>query len=157
MQIRIKSYTFTLSEPFQQGTIITKGEAQAMNNLRAENIQNNLRKHVNDAVAALGKDDLLAPEVLADLRAKFAEADRTYKFLEKHSPKERLGDIEEEARTVARERVEAAFRQSGEELPSTDLLELMIKDQAKLPSIEEEARLRVSARRRAVGAGLDSL
>lgn len=157
MQIRIKSYTFHLSTPYQAGTVITKGEAQALNNLRVENIQNNLRKLVTDACAGLAQDELLSPQTLAEIQAKFTEYDSKYQFAEKIGLKARLGEIEEEAREVARERVEASFRHDGSALPAEDIVELMVIDQAELPNIKEEARMRVSARRRVFSEGLDSL
>ncbi len=156
MQIRIKSYTFSLSEPFQPGTVITKAEAQALNDLRSENIQNNLRKAVADAVAVLGPDELLSQEALAELQAKFTAYDNSYTFTERHTPKPRLGDIEAEARAVARERVEVLARRVGETLSEADV-DAAVAEMAGLPAIVEEARMRVSARRRVLGEGLDSL
>ncbi len=157
MQITIKSYTFHLSAPYSAGTVITAGEAQALNNLRAENIQNNLRRFVNEAVDRLQERELLAPEVLAELQARFDKYDREYQFLERGTSRPRLGDLESEALLVARERIEAAFRRDGDPLPADDLLEAMVAKQAGLPAVKEEARLRVIARRQVTAGGLESL
>lgn len=156
MQTRIKGYTFTISEPFQSGTIITKGEAQALNDLRVENIANNLRKLVNDQVALLAPGAQLSETVLAELQAKFTEYDQNYRFLEKHVPRPRLGDIEEEARALARERAEEQARQAGQVLTEEEL-EALGAEMEKLPAIREEARERVAAKRRVLAEAIEDL
>ncbi len=155
MQTRIKSYTFAISEPYQAGTIITKGEAQALNTLRLENIANNMRELVNREITLAGAE-LLSKETLAALQAKFTEYDHGYQFLEKSSPRFKPGDIDQEARVIARERVEAQLRQIGSTLDE-ERMEAAIAENEKLPGVQEEARLRVSARRRVISDGLESL
>lgn len=158
MSIRIKGYSFQLSAPYGAGTVLTRGEAQALNNLRAENIQNNIRKLVVDATAELLPGQLLEPGKLAELQAKITQYDRGYQFLEKHSPKPRVGEIELETRAVAQERVEAALRAEGlEDSTSPAELEELIQAQLELPAVIEEARARVATRHRVLSEGLGDL
>lgn len=144
MQIRIKGYTFRLSEPFQPGTVITKAEAQALNDLRAENIQNNFRKLVNAATAGLPPEHLLEQDAIRQLQEKLTEYDVGYQFLEKPGTRARLGDIEAEARVIAKGREESATETRLSELAETE-------------EVLEEARKRVMARRRALSGGLADL
>lgn len=156
MQIRIKGYTFTLSEPFRDGTVLTKAEAQALNDLRAENIQNNLRKLVAEATAELAQGELLSEARIVDIQGKLTKYDLAYTFVEKHIPRPRRGDIEAAARELAEERVGASLRQQ-EITVSPDELEFMIAEVEGLPAIIDEARALVSARRRAVQGSLEDL
>lgn len=161
MHTRIAGYTFTISEPFQAGTVITKGEAQALNTLRLENIANNLRKLIAKAQAGLSPadDGIIPAQVLEAIQAEITQYDLAYQFLEKNNSRSKLGDIEEEARVIARERIEAMARQEGLSEPpySVEQLDQLVLEQAELPAIKEEARMRVSARRRVLGEGLESL
>lgn len=156
MQTRIKGYTFTLSEPFQAGTVITKGEAQALNDLRVENIANNLRKLVNDELALLPEGTMIAQHRLDEIQARIGEYDRGYQFLEKHTPRDRPGDIEREARAIAQDRVEQQVRAAEASL-SEEQLEAAVAEMEKLPSVREEARERVAARRRGLAESLADL
>ena len=155
MQIQIKGYGFQLSEPFQPGTVITKAEAQALNDLRAENIQNNLRKMVALACEGLAPGQLLAQDVLAGIQTKLTEYDRSYQFVEKRT-RSRVSDIEAETRQVARERVEAGLRRTASSATPAQLEELVLRTM-ELPGVIEEARDRVAARRRALSGSLADL
>lgn len=156
MQIRIKGYTFQLSAPFVEGTVLTKAEAQALNDLRAENIQNNIRRMISDATARLPEGELLPQAELDELQSKLTQYDLSYQFVEKHQPRPRIGDIEAEARAVAKERAEAELRQLGTEAGEGEL-EQMISEMERLPAVLEEARQRVSARRLAIAGSLSDL
>lgn len=156
MQVRIKGYTFQLSEPFEAGGVLTKGEAQALNSLKAENVSNNLRKLVSDAVAGLPEGELLAEDTIAGIQATITNYDLAYQFPEKHQPRLRVGDIEAEARAIAEARVDSKVRNTGAEL-SPETRELLVAEMSELPAVVEEARLVVTARRRAISGGLDSL
>jgi len=152
MKIRIKGYTFTLSEPFQAGTVINKAEAQALNSLRSENIQNNLRSMVEKAGAGLGPNELIPTETLVEIQAKLTEYDLAYQFAEKKQPRSRLGDIEEEARVIARERVQIELNRDelGGASWTEEQIEFQVNQYAELPAVIEEARQRVQARRSAL-------
>ncbi len=155
MQLLIKGYSFDLSAPYREGHSLTVGEAKALNDLRKENIQNNFRQNVADQISRLAPGQLLPQAVLSGLQAKLTEYDEKYQFAEKSS-RARTGDIELEARAIARERVNTTMYELGTLLP-LDELDEMVKTQSQLPSVLEEARSRVAARRSALSAGLDSL
>lgn len=153
MQVRIKGYTFSLAAPYSEGHSLTAGEAQALNDLRTENIQNNFRTLVNEQVARLEPGQLLAQSVLDGLSAKLAEYDSGYKFNEK-SGRNRLGDIELEIQLVAVERATLQIAQLAE---SPDKLAELVAEFIHLPAVKEEARSRVAARRSVLSGGIESL
>lgn len=155
MQVRMKGYTFSLSTPYEPGHRLTPGEAKALNDLRLENIQNNFRHKINAQIARLEPGQLLAQHVLDELQAELSAYDADYKFNEK-STRSRMGDIEREARAIARERVLA--QATLHDLQLTDeFIAVLIEQDCKLPAVIEEARNRVAARRAALSAGLESL
>lgn len=158
LTVRIKGYSFQLSAPYREGTVLTRGEAQAMNSLRTENIQNNVRKLIIDATAELLPGQLLSQETLEALQAKITQYDRNYTFQEKHTPKPRVGEIEQETLTVAQERVESGLRAADkEELIGTAEYERLVQIQLDLPAVLEEARARVAARRQVLSESLSDL
>ncbi len=155
MQIRINGYTFELTSPYAEGSVLTSGEAKAFNNLRAENIQNNFRSKVNEAVSGLPTGELLSASALAELQAGLSAYDLAYKFNEKQA-RSRVGDIEAEARAIARERTLAQAAQDGLTLTEA-ILAQVVSEMEKIPSVLDEARLRVQAKRSALSAGMESL
>ncbi len=152
MQIRIRSYSFNITEPFQAGTVISKAEAQALCDLRAENIQNNTRRWVAELTDSLAPGQLLPQATLDALQARITEYDLQYQFGEKSSSRPRIGELEKVARQVARERLEAAGAQ-----PDLEGYEDLVDEQSKLPAVMEEARERVAATRKVLSEGLAGL
>lgn len=154
--VRIKGYPFQFSTPFQAGSVLTKGEAQALNQLRIENLTNNLREEVNKALGVLAEGQLLSAETLAELQAKFTKYDQRYAFVEKHTPRPRRGLLEAETLLVAAERVDAEARAAGREL-APDQREALIEEFARLPAVQEEARDRAGAKQQALKDSLQDL
>lgn len=149
MQIRIKGYTFSLASPFSEGHSLTAGEAQALNDLRAENIQNNFRDFVNEQVKRCPIGVLLSQSILDALQLQLSTYDSKYGFNER-AGRNRTGDIEQEVQLVAAERAKAQA-ESPEQLPG------LIAEFINLPAVKEEARNRVAARRSALAGGMESL
>lgn len=153
---RIKGYTFHISDPFHPGTVITKGEAQALNELRVENIANNLRGMVARALEGLAPGELLSQEKLAELQTAITRYDHGYVFVEKQQLRPRLGDLETEALAVGREVVLAALRREGVEVDEEEI-DRLTEQKASDPQVQATARERVAAKRRALSGGLDTL
>jgi hypothetical protein len=156
MQIRIKGYSFLLSEPFRAGSVLTRGEAQALNGLRVENIQNNTRKWVAEATEGLPEGTLLSQEALAVLQARLTEYDLSYQFLERVEARAKKGDLEQALREVALEKAQSEGRASGLDLSETEIEELA-RNYETLPAVIEEARARAAARRQAAIGSLEDL
>lgn len=157
MQVRIKGYAFSLAEPYAEGHRLTASEAKAVNDLRAENIQNNFRSKVNAAVANLAPGELLPQAVIDGLKAELADYDQKYTFAEKVG-RSRLGDLEQAALAVAAERVQAQLIATGSQHSIiSEEAQKLIAETALLPAVVEEARARVTARRSALSGGMESL
>lgn len=152
MQVRIKGYTFSLSAPYSEGQPLSEGEAKALNDLRAENIQNNFRGFVNEQVARLGSGGLIPQSILSALQLQLDNYDKSYSFNARPG-RNRTGDIEREALAIAAGRV----KQQADPAMSKEALDGIIIEYSKLPAVIEEARSRVEASRSALAGGMDSL
>ena len=96
---------FTISQPYDEGHVLTAAEARALNQLRNENIGNNLRKAV-EKMKEEGKD-------AATITALVADYDKTYSFAMPGAGggTRTLDPVEREARKLAREVVAARVRE----------------------------------------------
>src|SRR5690606_27986717 len=70
---KIGDHVFPISQPYEEGHTLTAIEAKVLNQVRAENIGNNVRKKVQE---------LLAEGKTAEAEALVAEKDREYQFTE---------------------------------------------------------------------------
>lgn len=155
MQVRIKGYSFSIAEPYSEGHTLTRGEAQALNGVRAENVRNNLKKLVDEAQTLAG-DRLLSPGELAQIQSRFTEYDAGYSFEERRAQAPRRGDLEIAAREIATEVVDARARQEGLDLTPEDR-EVFIEQVAQDPGVLEQAHQRATAKRQALADSLADL
>lgn len=157
MKISIRQYIFQVRDPYTEGTIITKAEAQALNALRAENIRNNVSKLVADATGkADGTTRLLAEEDLQELQGKITEYDLKYSFPLRAEKKDPVGMIEMEVEALAKEAVEANIRQNGQ--PADRFAyDRLVQQALSDPGIQAEARRRVGARQEQARKALEEL
>lgn len=145
MRIKIKQYSFEISSPFAEGSVLTQAEAQALNALRAENIRNNMSRVVERETAAIPEGGLLSTDAVAGLQAQITRYDERYKFPLRFAAEPSGGAIEAEARNVAEERLAIGERQTGYGLNPLQ----RIKELTKLAGTDEvqaEARRRLEAR-----------
>lgn len=156
LTIRIKQYSFELSDPFAEGTVLTRAEAQALNALRAENIRNNMARAVEKETAKLLDGQLLSPEALAALQETISTYDRNYQFPSRHQPRPRKGELDLVTEEVARERVEAQARQDGTALNEATLVARTVEF-CLLPAVQEEARRRLAERQSVAMGSLEDL
>lgn len=82
IQIKMKGLVLEASAPFEEGHTLTKAEADALNQVRAENVRNNFAGKINEALEAAGVQ--LATELPADLQkqfqTEFSDYDDEYEF-----------------------------------------------------------------------------
>lgn len=127
--IQIGDFEFDLSERYAPGHELTRGEAQALNGLRAERIRNMLYREIE----RVGELDGVK---LAGLRQRAKELDRDWEFIPSLKPKKRAStELEEIIQELAR----AEARASGGD-------ESQLMDSAK---ILQEARGMLEVRREA--------
>jgi hypothetical protein len=68
----IEGKNFEISQPYEEGHVISAIEARVLNQTRSENIGNNVRAKLKEAIEAGQPDDALA--------ALVAEVDAAYQF-----------------------------------------------------------------------------
>lgn len=103
----IAGESFEISAPYAAGHALTEAEAKTLNQVRSENIGNNLREKIKELIEA-GKLD--------DARALVAEKDATYEFTlasASGTSSRALDPVEREARALAKEIVKAKLAEQG--------------------------------------------
>lgn len=105
----IEGRNFDISQPYDEGHVLTAIEARVLNQTRSENIGNNVRAKLKEAIEA-GHDD-------AALSAIVSEVDAAYAFTAAGArAAARLDPYEREARKIARELLKAHLAESGRKL-----------------------------------------
>lgn len=107
----IMGETFQVSQPYSAGHVLTEVEAKVLNQVRAENIGNNLRDQVKEALEAKEKGDTSKYDALGDLVAKY---DAEYTFsMGGGGGATRLDPVEREAKSLAEAYVRDDLRKKG--------------------------------------------
>lgn len=115
--ISIHKQTVEIPAPYEAGHTLNENEARVLNQVRAENIANNFRSKIKDALdGAEGSASL--DEVLADLRA-YAES---YEFTAATSGSGRavLDPVEREARKLARKYINNKLAEEGRKVKDVE-------------------------------------
>ena len=150
------AYSFTVPARYREGDILTDNEAAALNQLRTENIQNNMRKVFASEFAGVMPGELLSPEAIKRMQEAIERYAGKYEFPSRHIARPREGAIEKEARAIALEEVEIAARAKGTEFIESDC-SVEIERIAGLDWVQAEARQRVQARAAIAAQGLEAL
>jgi len=79
LTLSIRSYPFHIAPRFEAGTILTLGEAHAMNQLLSETVRNNVARWVIEAIAG-EPDGILPAETIAALQDRIAKYAGDYQF-----------------------------------------------------------------------------
>lgn len=128
----IAGYKFSVAMPYAEGHTVTAAEASVLNQTRAENIGNNLRGKIKEAIDAVEGD--LNPKQIEKLQSVVTEYDDKYKLEAKRPAQPRITDpVEKEARKLARAAINAALK--GKDLKRKDLDEAIL---TKLAAKEDE-------------------
>lgn len=154
--VRIRQYAFQISAPYAIGTKLAEVEVQVLNDLRADNIRNNMTKPVLDAIAGLPAGALLPPEAIAELQAVVTKYDQGYSLRLKHTPRPREGALDVAVRQVAEEWLETQCRAQAID-PSPEEREAAIQSFMALPEIQAEARKRLTVRQQIAKHSLEDL
>lgn len=133
---------------------MTKGEAQALNALRAENIRNNKMDRIKERLAGLVPGELLEPSAIAELQREIADYDKRYRFVERGASRARPGLLEETALELAREAVRLDSRSKD---LSEEGMEAQAQALAETSEIRQLAHARAEAKSQAAVASLQEL
>jgi len=112
-QITVQGVAVEVSQPYAAGHAITEAEAKALNQVRAENIGNNLRKQIKDMLEANGGD---TDGVQKEAQAAVSEYDKTYEFTMASvggGSTARLDPLTKECRAIARDHIKAKLAEMG--------------------------------------------
>ena len=110
--IVIQGVSVDITVPYTAGHALTEGEAKALNQVRAENIRNNMAAKVKEIKADAEE---LSQEQLSAIAAAVAEYDAAYEFtLASTGGGSRTTDpLEVECRAIARQLVSNAVKAKG--------------------------------------------
>ncbi len=142
MFFHLSHYGFTLSEPFSEGHVLTRAQAQALNALRGENIREIVRREW-DKLAKPSSDELLSEAQVEAFQAKITEIDLKYEFRERPVSRPKTGTLGAEIESVAREQVEELARKNGEAISIGRFDSLVVEFSARI-DVQAEARRRLS-------------
>lgn len=147
----IEGKNFEISQPYEEGHVISAIEARVLNQTRSENIGNNVRAKLKEAIESNASE--------AELAALVAEVDASYAFTAAGTrAAARLDPIEREARKMARELLKAHLAESGRKLtvaPEGDTddewaekIETEVDRIATLDTVLEAAKKEVDAKKK---------
>lgn len=143
-EITIQGETFTVNQPYAEGHALTGPEAKALNQVRAENIRNNLASKVKKANNP--EDETTMEEVVAF--AKKYDKEYDFSIAAGGGGRAALDPVEKEARKVARKVLTDNIKAQGGNVKDydKDSLTTMVNDLAATNAdIIAEAKKRVKA------------
>lgn len=155
-EITISGKTFAVSQPFSAGHVLTEGEAKALNQVRAENIRNNMASSVKTAFGDAPTEEL-SPETISKVVADY---DAQYVFTVGSVGTKRTTDpLEAEAIRLARTLLSDALKTKGialskvpEEARNTKIAEI-----AARPGVIAQAKKNLESRKKMAESVLDGL
>lgn len=147
----IEGRNFTISQPYEEGHVLTAIEAKVLNQTRSENIGNNVRAKLKEAIEQNKSD--------AELEALVAEVDAAYVFTAAGTrAAAKLDPYEREARKMARELLRAHLGADGRKFSTApegltqeewdEKIEAEVDRIAQLDSVLEAAKKEVDAKRK---------
>jgi len=111
-EITIQGLSVEVNQPYEAGHQLSEAEAKALNQVRAENVGNNVRKAVKELA---NEDGSFTEEAAAEAQKLVSEKDATYEFtLASASAGRRVTDpLEIESRRIARDYVNGLIKDKG--------------------------------------------
>lgn len=114
----IDGESFTITQPYSEGHICTAAEAKALNQVRSENIGNNLRSAIKEARDKRDAGDTKDWDGLADLVAKY-DSEYTFAMGGGGGGARKMDPIEREAYTLAKEYIKGHLAETGRKINVT--------------------------------------
>lgn len=111
-QITIQGVVVEVAEPYAEGHTVNEAEAKALNQVRSENIRNNMAKTVKEEVEKAGGDTEKATKAVQKL---VTEYDNSYEFTlaSVGGGRQRLDPLTKECRSVAKEYIMSMLKEQG--------------------------------------------
>lgn len=111
-EITIQKVPVTVSAPYIAGHPITEAEAKALNQVRAENIGNNLRSRIKELLSEAG-DDVAAATPAAQELASTYDAEYEFTLASVGGGRRTLDPLEKECRSIATAFITNKLREAG--------------------------------------------
>lgn len=114
-EITVQGIVVSVSAPYAAGHPITDAEAKALNQVRAENIANNVRKAIQEIIDAAGGKEALTDEHKAAAQAVVTDKDNGYEFTlaSVGGGREPIDPLVKESRAVAKSFLTAKLKEKG--------------------------------------------
>ena len=143
---------FEVSQPYEEGHTLTIIEAKVLNQVRSENIANNMRKGVKEAVAN---------DTLKEFTKELIKYDNVYEFAMPSAGggRKTMDPVEREARKLAREAIKSKLLEQGRKIGEVDKEKLaeLVETVAANDDILKAAKKICSDRKKLVDATVDAL
>jgi len=161
-EITIAGQTFTVLQPYAAGHAITEAEAKALNQVRAENVRNNMASKVKAAVEGTAKEGEPTADTIAAAVAAY-DAAYIFNLASVGGGKRPTDPVEVEALRIARDQF-ATFAASKKltvkaikEAKGEDWYLEKIAALAERDDVVKEAKRRVKAREASAESALEGL
>jgi hypothetical protein len=147
---QIAGHDFTIAQPYAEGHTVSALEAKVLNQVRAENIGNSMRKRVQE---------MLEAGDAAGAEAAVAEYDASYQFSAAGAGGRSTDPVEKAAKSLATEAVKAKIRQAGMKLSDVDKEKFanMVATVAERDDIQKLARKQVADQQKLAESGLEGI
>lgn len=161
-EITIAGQTFSVLQPYAAGHTVTEAEAKALNQVRAENVRNNMAAKVKAAMDGTAKDGEPTSANIADAVAAY-DAAYVFNLASVGGGRKTTDPTEKEALSIARGifadwaaskklTVKAVKEKIGEEAYEAKIAEI-----AEREEVVKEAKRRVKARQSAAETSMGDL
>ena len=151
--ITIAGEVFEISEPYAEGHVISTIEATRLNQLRGENIANNMRKAVKSAVTANN---------VAEIRREIVDYDAEYEFTAVVAGGRRTMDpVERESRAIARDSIKKSLAEESPPRKLKDIddekLEVAVAEISERDVVVKLAKKRVAEKQKLVETSMEGI
>lgn len=156
--IMIAGHNFNVEDKYEEGHELTANEANALNQMRRENIRNNLAKKVEEKKN--GKDKIEDDAVLSEMQNEVTEYASEYEFGERVGGGAVRDPVLSEAMRIARDKIWEHLKRKGmkrKDVEVTAITEAARKLLTKNPGIMELAKQRVAETQAAAASELEDV
>jgi hypothetical protein len=158
-EITIQGVVVSVTAPYLAGHVVTEAEAKALNQVRAENIGNNVRKAIQTLIEEAGGDKAAVKEKAQEIvSAKDAGYEFTLASVGGGSTAS-LDPLTKECRAVARNFVTAKLKEAGmtkksyNEANGEEAFESKVIELSEHPEVVRVAKKNLAARENLAGLG----
>lgn len=160
-EITIAGQTFPVSQPYAAGHTITEAEARALNQVRAENIRNNMASRVKMAFGEEANDEV-NPDTIASIVSAY-DAEYEFTLASVGGGRRSTDPVEVEAARIARGVIADYAKSKGvtvkhlREALGDDAYNAKVAEIAERDNIVKEAKRRVKQRNEQADAAMADL